>query len=95
MKVFVIFQRREDAKPEAFQELVGPEDKHAFGLYREDIIREVYSRDDGNGAIAVLECENVDTARRLMADLPMVKAGLLDLDIFGALPYRGIAQLAE
>ena len=94
MKVFVIAHRKKERKPEDFQPLVEAEDRRTFEYYRDGLLREVYSRSDGQGAIGVLECDSMDHARRLIADLPMVKAGLLDVDIYGAAPYRAIAQLA-
>ncbi|MBT7976464.1 MAG: superoxide dismutase [Rhodospirillaceae bacterium] len=93
MKVFVTFTRKAHATAEDFQRLIEAEDKYAFALYGGDKIREMYSRADGQGAIAVLECDDADHANALMAELPMVKKGLLDVECHGALPYAGIAAL--
>lgn len=94
MKVFVILSCKAGTTQEHFQPLVDAEDRHAFALYGQDVLREMYSRADGQGAIGVLECPSVEDAKRLMSELPMVKAGLLDVEVFGAAPYRGIAQRA-
>jgi hypothetical protein len=92
VKVIVIAHRKEDASPEDFAPHADSEANHALGMYRDEIIREVYSRADGKGAIMVLECDDEEHAGRLVAELPLARAGLLSFDIYGARPYRGIVQ---
>ncbi len=95
MKVIVIAHRKEDAAPEEFAPLMEREANHALGLYRDQVIREIYSRADGKGAVVVLECADEADAARIVADLPLAKAGLLRFDIYATLPYRGIVQHAK
>jgi hypothetical protein len=56
------------------------EARHAWDLYEKGIIRENYLRTDKPGAVVVLECADVDEARRLFADLPLVQAGLIEFE---------------
>ena len=95
MKVIVIAHRKEGASPEQFAPLLQPEADHVLRLYRDEIVREIYSRTDGKGAIVVLECEDEAHARRLMAELPLAKVGLITTEIYGTKPYRGIVQHAK
>ena len=45
-------------------------------------MREFYLRADHQpGAVLVLECDDVTEAERLVAALPMAKAGLLDFEL--------------
>lgn len=95
MKVVVIATRKQDAKPEDFAPHLDAEVKKALAMYREETVREIYSRADGKGAIIVLECDDVAHAERLMAGLPLAAAGLLSFEFYGTKPYRGIVQYAE
>ena len=92
MKVVAIATRKQDAKPEEFAPYLEPEVNAALSLYRDEFIREIYSRTDGEGAIVVFECTDVAHAQRLFAELPLVKAGLLSAEFYGVKPYRGIVQ---
>ena len=92
MKIIVIATRKADAAPEDFAPHLDAEANHALGLYRDEVVREIYSRADGKGAIVVLECDDEAHAARIMNDLPLAKVGLLSFEIYGTAPYRGIVQ---
>jgi hypothetical protein len=92
MKVVVIASRKQDAKPEEFAPYLEAEANAALRLYRDEFVREIYSRADGKGAIVVFACSDVAHAERLFAELPLVKAGLLSAEFYGVKPYRGIVQ---
>ncbi len=95
MKVIVVATRKQDASPDAFAPHLGPEADHVLGMIKEDIVREVYSRSDGQGAVLILECRDVDHAKQIVSELPLAKAGLLTAEFYGANPYRGIVQHAK
>lgn len=59
----------------------------AFALYAAGTFRSLYMLPERPGALVVLECESLDDARRIMATLPMVKAGLIDFDYSRMTPY--------
>jgi hypothetical protein len=40
----------------------------------------------------VLEANDFEHAKSIISGLPFAKAGLLDFDIYGSKPYRGIIQ---
>lgn len=92
MKVVAIATRKQDAKTEEFTPYLEPEVNAALTSYRDEFIREIYSRMDGKGGIVVFECSDVAHAERLFAQLPPVKAGLLSAEFYGVKPYRGIVQ---
>lgn len=94
MKVVVIATRKQDAKPEDFAPHLEDEVKVALGMYRDEYVREIYSRSDGKGAVVVLECNDIAHAEQLMAGLPLAAAGLLSFEFYGTKPYRGIVQYA-
>ena len=90
MKVVVVATRKADAKPEEFAPYLSEEANHALRMYRDEIVREIYNRTDGKGAIVVLECKDEEEAKRLVGELPLAKVGLLSFEIYGTKPYRGI-----
>jgi len=92
MKIIVVATRKEDASPEEFAPHLAAEANHALGLYRDEVVREIYSRADGKGAILVMECADEAEAGQLLAELPLAKVGLLSFEIHGVRPYRGIVQ---
>ena len=92
MKVVVIASRKEDASPDEFAPHLPAESNHALGMYRDEIVREIYSRTDGKGAVLVLECADEAEAAKLVGELPLAKLGLLSFEIYGTAPYRGIVQ---
>jgi len=90
MKIIVVATRKEDASPDEFAPHLAAEANHALGLYRDEVVREIYSRADGKGAILVMECADEAEAGQLLAELPGL--GLLSFEIYGVRPYRGIVQ---
>tara|TARA_B100000902_G_C26897992_1_gene710697 strand:- start:214 stop:501 length:288 start_codon:yes stop_codon:yes gene_type:complete len=95
MKVIVIATRNQEASAEEFSPYLGPEADHVIGMIKEDIVREVYSRSDGQGAVVVLECKDIDHAKKIIGEFPLAKAGLLTAEFYGANPYRGVVQHAK
>ena len=65
----------EDLKPHLKEEA-----KHAWELYKAGIFREIYLRTDRPGALMVMECADVDEARKITEDLPLVKEGLIKFE---------------
>lgn len=92
MKIIAIATRKQDAKSEDFEPHLEAEVVAALTLYRDEFIREIYSRTDGKGAVVVFECNDVAHAQQLFNELPLVKAGLLSAEFFGTKPYRGIVK---
>ncbi len=69
------------------------EAQHAWGLYTAGVFRELYMRTDRPGAVIMLECEGVDEAKKIMAELPLVKADLIEFQYIpvGAFtPWAGL-----
>lgn len=51
-------------------------------------MREILRREDGKGAILLMEVASEEQARKICADLPYAKLGMLGFDIYGTLPGR-------
>lgn len=92
MKVIAIVTRKADARPEEFAPYLVEESNQALKMYRDELVREIYSRDDGKGAIIVFECKDINQAKTLFGELPLAKVGLISAEFYGVRPYRGIVQ---
>ncbi|MGD0862829.1 MAG: muconolactone Delta-isomerase family protein [Candidatus Limnocylindrales bacterium] len=74
-------------------ELSAAEARRAWELYQAGTIRELYFRADEPAAVLMLECGDAAEARRVLATLPLVAAGLIDFDVIPLLAYPGFARL--
>lgn len=94
MKVVAIVHRA-DRPAEEFAPHLEAEAKVAMKMWAADEIRELYSREDGKGAVIVFEADGAEAADAHMKKLPLVQAGLLTYELYPVKPYRGIAAAAE
>lgn len=94
MKIIAVAHRNQEKPAEAFAPHMAPEAKKVLSLMAEDLVREVYSRNDGKGAIFVLEAESVAAVEQRLQELPFVQNGLLSFEIYAVGPYRGIVAAA-
>jgi hypothetical protein len=98
MKIFAYDRWKPDATLEQIIPLLKEEARQAWELYTKDIVRESYLRQDHPGALLVLECESVDEARRVLDELPMTKAGLVEYEFIpvGAFtPWQNLFEGAD
>ena len=71
--------------PGATMEKYGPhlknEIRHTWAAYKQGVVRDIYFRQDRPGVAIILECASADEAKDVLADLPLVKAGLIEFEI--------------
>ena len=67
----------------------------ALKMVAGDVVREIYSRADGNGAVLVFEEESAEAVETHLKTLPLVEAGLLTYEIYPVTPYRAIVAAAN
>jgi hypothetical protein len=87
MKVLVTLQPTEGIKPEDLRAHVVEENRVVWELYKADVIREMYFRGDGRGAIFVLESTSIDAAKEAFSQLPIVRDGLLIAEFIPLNPF--------
>ena len=75
-----------------YQELLQEESLAVWQLYKKGIFREIYFTERKN-AVAMLECEDVCEAGKILAELPLVKAGLIEFEIMELNAYTGFERL--
>jgi hypothetical protein len=96
MKVLAIGRAGSGIGWEDIAPYVREEARHVWELYESDRVREFYLRaDDRPGVVLVLECDDLAEAERLVAALPVLKAGLLDFEVIPLRPYVGPRWLFE
>ncbi|WP_323072599.1 hypothetical protein IHE33_08310 [Mycetohabitans endofungorum] len=75
---------------EDFAPLLEDEAQRARMLYIEGSVRQIWYRGDKRGACSILEADSEPAARAMIESLPLVKAGMLELEhLVPLLPYRG------
>jgi hypothetical protein len=75
--------------------LVQEEVRVAVQLYLDGKIDQWYTRSDGKGAVLFLRCKAVDEAKALLAGLPLVKAGYIDVEYIPVVPFSGLRTLTR
>jgi hypothetical protein len=96
MKILVFAKGRAGIPAQTIQPHIKEEVQAVWDLYAQGIVREFYTRADQPGP-AVLEVESptVEAAREALAELPLVKMGLIDLDLVPLAPFTAIGRLFE
>jgi uncharacterized protein with GYD domain len=94
MKVLAIEEPVPGVSPAQFtEELLRAEAASAWELYQSQVLREFYFTADTHEAVLILECGGPDQAQSLLAELPLVKAGLIRFVVVPLIPYPGFGRL--
>lgn len=92
MRILAI--EREPAPPSALPaDLLRREATEVWSLQKQGIIRDIWFTTQGRNAVVMLECMNAAEARRHLATLPLVQAGLIDFTILELSPYDGYDRI--
>jgi len=75
--------------------LVPEEVRGVSQLYMDGKIEQWYTRGDGKGQIFFLRAKTVDDAKAIFAELPMVKAGYVDVEYIPVGPYSPVRLLTR
>jgi hypothetical protein len=70
--------------------LVQEEARGAAQPYLDRKIDQWYTRSDGKGAVLFLHCRTADEAKALLAGLPLVKAGYIEVEYIPVGPFVGL-----
>jgi len=76
--VFALLKAKPGVTREQVMAIMPAEVRATVQLYLEGKIREWYARDDGRGAVFLLNTGDVSEAESIMESLPLAKQGLLD-----------------
>jgi hypothetical protein len=81
MKLLCLDIPQPGASMDKYQPHMLAEVRGAWQLYKSGFVREIYFRQDRPGVIIIAECDSVETARQIMREFPLVKAGLIDWEM--------------
>ena len=87
MKILALLQPTGGTTPETLRTYAVEENKIVWELYKAALIREMYFRGDGRGAIFVLESDSVEAAKEAFSQLPMVRDNLLTAEFIPINPF--------
>jgi hypothetical protein len=87
MKILCIDRPLPGATFEKYQPHLQAEVRHTFETYKQGIIRDIYLRQDRPGVAIFLECSSVDEAKRVLAEFPLAKAGVIDFELIPLGPF--------
>jgi hypothetical protein len=76
--VFALLKAKSGVTREQVMAIMPAEIRATVQLYLDGKIREWYARDDGNGAVFLLNARNVAEAISIMESLPLAKENILD-----------------
>ncbi len=93
MKVLAIAKVDPKTTPTKMQPYLEEEVRHAWKLYREGTLREMYDRQDRRGVVFVLECGSIDEARNTLNGLPFVREKLIDFETMSLEPFSYFEML--
>jgi len=94
MKVLALEREVPGVTDDRFTEgILEAEARKAWGLYQSGVLRELYFSADKHEAVLVLESASVEDARSQLAELPLVRAGLIDFQLIPLRPYPGFERL--
>jgi muconolactone delta-isomerase len=77
--------------PSDFQDLVLQEQEKARSIYADGVLRQIWQRDDGNGAVALFEAHSMEHMLTILSTFPLVRAGYLDYELIPLRAYGGFA----
>jgi len=92
MKILAIEQEIAKIDWSKNQQLLTDEALKAYDLQQANIIREIYFTEKKN-AVLVLECSSKIDAEHYLAELPLVKAGIITFEVFELRPYSGWSRI--
>jgi hypothetical protein len=94
MKILAIAKVDPQTTIEKIRPYLEAEVKHAWKLYKEGTVREMYNCQDRRlGVVFVLECSGVDEARKILDELPFVREKLIDFEIIPLGPFSYFEML--
>ncbi|MBV8281935.1 MAG: hypothetical protein JO347_07720 [Candidatus Eremiobacteraeota bacterium] len=80
---FISISRRisERFSNEQFAQHIDAERERVRELYRDGVVRSIWSRKDAAGAVMLLECADETAAHEVVGSLPLAQRGMLEVQI--------------
>jgi muconolactone delta-isomerase len=86
---FISISRRltERFSDEQFAAHIDAERERVRELYKDGVVRSIWSRKDAPGAVMLLECVDQAAAQAAVRSLPLSERGMLEVQILPLSPY--------
>jgi hypothetical protein len=91
--VLFVSAAKATAKPEVLRSTLRDEVATAWDQYKRGALRQIFSREDRQGAVVLFECENIDAAKALVSELPLVQKDLIEFQLIPLSPFVGFELL--
>ena len=93
MQILAISKLKEGVTPDRIGQHGADEVKHTVEAYLDGKIRSFWFQVNRPGVVFILECADESEARQLMDELPLVVAGLMDVDLIPLQPLQPLGTL--
>ena len=91
--VIARISKNTDTTPEQAEPYIKPEAEKVWEYYTTDVVRSIHYIADMSGAVLMLEADNLEAAKGIVAQFPMAKDNILNFDILPLKPYMGLETL--
>jgi muconolactone delta-isomerase len=81
MKLLVMMDLVPGTRPEQLTPYLKEEAARAWELHKAGIFRDMNFRTDRPGVVNIVECASVDEAKKVLATLPLAKAGFMTFQV--------------
>jgi hypothetical protein len=93
MKVLALLSLVPEAQLGTVRSELAKELRGSWALYASGVLREVYATDDPKRVAFVMEAEDAAAARRQLAPLPLVAAGMFNVECLELRPFVNWSML--
>lgn len=81
------------ARPEVWKPMLPSEARTAIGMYLAGKVDQWYVKQDNTGIVFVLNATNMDDARKIVDQLPLVSSGQMQFELVGLGPLSPLGTL--
>jgi hypothetical protein len=93
MKVLALLSLVPEAQLGTVRSELADELRGSWALYASGVLREVYATEDPKRVVFVMEAEDAAAARRQLAPLPLVAAGMFNVECLELRPFVNWSML--
>jgi len=90
LEILALMKLKEGITPENVAKYGTEEVKHTLEAYLDGKIRSFWFRSDSPGTVFMLESSDLDEAREVMSELPIIVAGIADFEL---IPLQSLKPL--
>jgi hypothetical protein len=93
MKVLAVLTLMPEAQVGTVRAELANELRGSWALYSADVLREAYATEDPKRVVFVIEAEDSAAAKRQLAQLPLVAAGMFNVECLELRPFVNWSML--